>query len=216
MAPTAAALLERCSRGAGTRRLSLVHMPWRSSHGHPAGCNQASRMLAAARPCPRLPAGLQRLSLANNAFAELPDGLAACSRCAAWRRCCCIPPPAWAACFAIATRLGNCCAAGAGPACSSDSAIPALPTYLRTPCPHSPCSLRDLTLTGNAIVLTQRAAERLTGALTCLEHLRLNPLPPHPAAAGANGTHDGGTWHEHGKALAHLVQQLRWRLEMTK
>lgn len=30
---------------------------------------------------PLLHAGLQALSLANNEFSELPDGLAACSRC---------------------------------------------------------------------------------------------------------------------------------------
>lgn len=82
--------------------------------------------------------------------------------------------------------------------------------------PHPACllphSLHELSLAGNAIILTYKAVERLAGALPHLERLRLNPLPPHPASVPAlNGT-EGSVWHEHGQALGQLLRLLGRRL----
>jgi hypothetical protein len=77
-------------------------------------------------------------------------------------------------------------------------------------------SLQELTLTGNAIVLTQKAVERLAGSLLQLTCLHLNPLPPHPASVPAANGSEGSVWHEHGQALAQLVQLLGRRLALEQ
>lgn len=77
-------------------------------------------------------------------------------------------------------------------------------------------SLQELSLTGNAIVLTQRAVERLAAALPHIKRLHLNPLPPHPASVVALNGSEGSMWHEHGQALAQLVHLLGRRLALEQ
>lgn len=77
-------------------------------------------------------------------------------------------------------------------------------------------SLQELSLTGNAIVLTQRAVERLAAALPHIQRLHLNPLPPHPASVAAVNGSEGSMWHEHGQALAQLVHLMGRRLALEQ
>ena len=117
-------------------------------------------------PAGRYLTGLRRLSLANNAFADPPECLTACSRCGRG---------SWGA-LAAARHLA------ARRPCKR-SPLASTPRFV--------CSLRELELAGNAqLALDEAAAERLLADAPALERLTLPARPALPPAAAA--THAAG------------------------
>ena len=142
--------------------------------------------------------GLLELDLSNNAFNELPEGLAACSRCVLGAAC-------WG-CLLLrrqmhvgllllllliyGMKIERPTHAAARPA------APLLPPQ---------CSLRELQMSGYLLLLDVRAAERVEAALPHLERLT---LPANPDFK------DRAMLHAHTEGLHRLAQLLGHRLSI--
>lgn len=135
------------------------------------------------------PVGLEGLSLANNVFSELPEGLTACSR---WGASAVLLLPCSSALMGstlLAWLAGILCSWLAG-------------TLRMPPC----CSVRELSLARNSqLRLTPQAAEQLA-ALPQLQCLRISVNRGAPAELG------GEAEEAHLAGLRRLLQLLRGRL----